>query len=508
MGFPTSTIGENLLSRCSANNSPTLASHREKFVIEKMGKSRKTSKQSQTKKWNPETAVYADLRSPEWVTMDCLPKGFWEDSINWRRYFDWLAIKLGIERPEDWYQVSRKDIVERRGEYLLRHFNSHVEILQILYPKFDFKPWLFPVTPIQFWNDPKNVKRYLRWFEKQVGIKRYSDWYKISYQDFVDHHGVGLVEQYNGSVFRMLTSVFPEKNWKPWLHHQTPHECWHKKANRIEYLKWLGKKLGFKKREDWYQATDKLVRDNCGASLITKYHLIDLLRELYPDFSWHPWKFDRVRHGYWEKKEHRIEYLKWLGNELGFRNPQDWYALKGGDFTLNFGVHLYNHYYQDLSEPVKELYPDRQWQIWNFHAISPGFWDDQKSCRKYIRWLTSELGYPNMSQWHLITHQEIVEVDAGTGFLAKFKTFCKALQFAYPKRNWLPWTFVNTQPKFWKDIKNRRSYYRWLGKKLKFRKREDWMQLDSETLRTHGGIKLVRNFQLQQVIQEAMETAS
>lgn len=32
-----------------------------------------------------------------------MPKYFWEDVSNQERYFQWLAQRLSIEKPEDWY---------------------------------------------------------------------------------------------------------------------------------------------------------------------------------------------------------------------------------------------------------------------------------------------------------------------------------------------------------------------------------------------------------------------
>ena len=46
--------------------------------------------------------------------------------------------------------------------------------------------------------------------------------------------------------------------------------------------------------EDWYQITWKIINDNYGGGLIKKYNgsPYSLLKTIYPDYDWLPWKFD------------------------------------------------------------------------------------------------------------------------------------------------------------------------------------------------------------------------
>ncbi len=50
----------------------------------------------------------------------------------------------------------------------------------------------------------------------------------------------------------MLTSLNGDKQWIPWRFTGT-NTNWNDKQTRIEYFKWLEKKLQIKDPEDWYQ---------------------------------------------------------------------------------------------------------------------------------------------------------------------------------------------------------------------------------------------------------------
>ena len=40
-------------------------------------------------------------------------KGYWNNPINQRNFFDKIAKDLKIEKPEDWYKVKTTDITSR-----------------------------------------------------------------------------------------------------------------------------------------------------------------------------------------------------------------------------------------------------------------------------------------------------------------------------------------------------------------------------------------------------------
>jgi hypothetical protein len=52
-------------------------------------------------------------------------KGYWKDLQNQRAFFDSLAVKLNIQKPEDWYNIQGSSLwKEKGGHFIKNHYNS------------------------------------------------------------------------------------------------------------------------------------------------------------------------------------------------------------------------------------------------------------------------------------------------------------------------------------------------------------------------------------------------
>src|SRR5205823_3557128 len=49
-----------------------------------------------------------------------VPKGFWDERTNRRRYLDWLGQQLGFQRREDWAQLRGAHLRAHQGWGLLK----------------------------------------------------------------------------------------------------------------------------------------------------------------------------------------------------------------------------------------------------------------------------------------------------------------------------------------------------------------------------------------------------
>jgi hypothetical protein len=72
-------------------------------------------------------------------------------------------------------------LIDLGGAALLQSIhNSPSLLLSAVYPDYDWLPWKFETTPRNFWESVKNKRKYLDWLGKQLGIKEFADWYKIT----------------------------------------------------------------------------------------------------------------------------------------------------------------------------------------------------------------------------------------------------------------------------------------------------------------------------------------
>jgi hypothetical protein len=52
------------------------------------------------------------------------PTGYWKDIANQKAFFDKLAEKWNINKPEDWSKVTTAMVKEAGASFLAKHYNG------------------------------------------------------------------------------------------------------------------------------------------------------------------------------------------------------------------------------------------------------------------------------------------------------------------------------------------------------------------------------------------------
>jgi hypothetical protein len=244
-------------------------------------------------------------------------------------------IYYGFRKVEDWYRISTDDFKRNHGGSVLALCWGSSAIIAVKegFPNHDWKEWLFRMTPLRFWKDPRNHRRYMRWLGQELGIRRPSDWYGVSHQDFVRHSGGGFLLCYDCTASLAIMSHLPNYDWKEWLFEPTPKGFWHKKSNRRRYMNWLGKRLDYKSLSDWYHVTNTDCAGNDGTQFLKLYRgsPIKALEDCFPSYKWNEWMFARVPFGFWDKAENRRRYIRWLATKVKIKTPKDWRKVGATD---------------------------------------------------------------------------------------------------------------------------------------------------------------------------------
>jgi len=289
-----------------------------------------------------------------------VPNGYWHRLENRRLYLRWLGHKLGFSKPEDWYRITTDDFKHNRGNGILgQHWGSSaIGAVKECFPDYDWKEWLFGMAPRQFWQDPRNHRRYMKWLGQQLGIRRPSDWYRVSNQDFRDNKGGAFLIHYDSTISLAIMRYLPNYDWKEWMFDKTPKGFWHEKKNRRRYMTWLGARLGLKSIADWYSVTNDDFQPNYGLQFLKLYKRspVATVRDYFPRGTWYEWMFARVPAGFWDNPANRKRYLRWLGKKLKFKGPKDWARVKRRDITANCGGGLLARYHSWI-DLVKECIP-------------------------------------------------------------------------------------------------------------------------------------------------------
>ncbi|MGA0164699.1 MAG: hypothetical protein ACO3LE_10730, partial [Bdellovibrionota bacterium] len=178
-----------------------------------------------------------------WEFKGGVPKGFWNNEANQKKYMTWLGKKLGLSKPEDWYKLTGELIEENEGGGLLQKFNgSPADMVRALVdeaPEDGWKPWKFGGGRI--W-DEANQKEYMRWLAEKLGYTEAEHWYAVKADVIEENEGGGLLKKFRGSPAEMVRALVkaPKGGWRPWLFTSAPKGFWDDEANQKEYMKWLG----------------------------------------------------------------------------------------------------------------------------------------------------------------------------------------------------------------------------------------------------------------------------
>ena len=73
----------------------------------------------------------------------------------------------------------------------------------------------------------------------------------------------------------------------------------------------------------------KDIIEHGGLGLLSTYKNSpsSLIRTVYSNNDWLPWKFSAVPKGYWTHKENQTKFMNWLHSHLDLKTMEDWYGV-------------------------------------------------------------------------------------------------------------------------------------------------------------------------------------
>jgi hypothetical protein len=171
--------------------------------------------------------------------------GFWNDVTHHTIYMVWLGKVLDYDTIEDWYKITRKQIVKYGGGGLLsgHYYNSTPKLINAIFPDYEWVPWKFQSVSKGFWKDIANHTRFVVWLGKELGHNTMDDWYKITAQQIIDNRGGGiLANYYHSSPSCLVMAAFPDYEWVP---HQfnirmVANDVSEDISNQTSFVVWVG----------------------------------------------------------------------------------------------------------------------------------------------------------------------------------------------------------------------------------------------------------------------------
>lgn len=355
----------------------------------------------------------------------------------------------------------------------------------------DDPPWVDQRLDDGYWDDREYRLEYLNWLGELLGFSSPEDWYQVRVKDFENNHGANLLYRYYGTILNAVSDLFPDYDWKMWLFAGgVPDRFYDDPTNQRAYMDWLGERLGFSKPEDWYRGiSKKILKDNYGGgAFLWKFNNspADAVMTVYPEYKLLPWKFKVAPMGFWLDDDNIRTYLEWLGKELDYSKPEDWYKISVRAMKANYGTSLQgNIWHGAVRNAAYFLFPDYDWKPWLFNQVPANWWKYAENRKEYLLWLGEKLGYSKPEDWYQAKEATFYG-NKGTGFLQEFDGYIDAISQSFPDFDWKPWLFHQVPEGYWDDPKNRRACIEWLQKKLNLKSREDWYQVSQSDILNSG----------------------
>jgi len=299
--------------------------------------------------------------------------------------------KLGIKNNEDWYSVTVKDIISNNGEGALQYHGGYIgKALSEIYPEYNWQPWRFSKVYHGFWNDLKQVRKYVEYLGELLGIKSMDEWYNISKSQIL------ALANANTTNSKLLIK---EKNLSQ-----------------------------DKEKETWSTIHDLLYQFTS---------LPKVLMQVFPEKAWDISKFQKVQQGYWLDLKNQRKCLDDIAKDLNINNWTDWYSVRREDIASRGGWSFISNYY--AGSPFRALmaiYSEHPWQPWRFTQTSKNVWEDFGNVTSFISYAEEKFEIRDIRDWLTLPYLQLYSIQGFNTVLRQYGGLIPILKKVYPTFDW------------------------------------------------------------------------
>lgn len=174
-----------------------------------------------------------------------------------------------------------------------------------------------------------------------------------------------------------------------------------------------------------------------------------------------------------------------IGKELEISQPSDWYKISHSSFIQANAQRSLK--VKSFAEGLIEIYPDHDWQIWQFQYCPDNLWNRDDDRRKYLQWLFEHLKMKDMEDWYHIRKSDLISSN-GIGMLKYYKgSISKMLKDNFKDHKWMIWRFSSVNAGFWREKENQLDYLQWFSDQRNMKRKEDWYNITTRDLLVNGG---------------------
>lgn len=162
--------------------------------------------------------------------------------------------------------------------------------------------------------------------------------------------------------------------------------------------------------------------------------------------------------------ENHRKYFDTIGKTKDFSitRYEQWYDRIGRDLHSHEGGGLLlRHYQGSLHNALETIYPEYQWNSWQFGCVGRKYWQDIENHRVYFDTVGKDhFSITHYEQWYDRIAEDI-HVYGGQGLLRNWYegSLRNALEFVYPEYQWRNWQFGRVGTRYWQNVVNQRYYF-------------------------------------------------
>mmetsp|Transcript_8593 Transcript_8593/g.9577 ORF Transcript_8593/g.9577 Transcript_8593/m.9577 type:complete len:691 (-) Transcript_8593:18-2090(-) len=263
----------------------------------------------------------------------------------------------------------------------------------------------------------------------------------------------------------------------------------------------ISKKLGICILDEWYNVTpqDILLTDDNGvvsndlrllivplANKNQSNSIAKLLPQVFPKHTWASWRFKSVPSAYWSDESNRRHLVSAIGEKIGVKCLEDWYAKRSGQFYENGGRTLLSQHHGSISALLSTTYPEFEWENWRFINMPLKFWDNKENQMQKIQSVASTLNIKTLDGWYKVESSNLARI--AEGLMQKYgKSISKMLQSLFPNYYWEAWKFMRPPNYYWSSVHNQSKLMQSLAEKLNVKILDDWYSVMSRDALNEGG---------------------
>lgn len=415
---------------------------------------------------------------------------------------DYVFKKNKFSTLDDWYNVTRTEIVSYGGNSIFKKGETVYDILCKNYPDHKWEKHKFKRHPKNYWNNDENQKQFLENLSLKFNIKQPKDWCNIKSKDIQINGGKIILSKFS-NLQNILKYHYPQYPWDEWftennsviqIDSKKSKEFWSSITNQRKFMDKLFIELNLKTLDDWTQVNRTQIIKYGGMGLFNEYNnLFEALKQIYPNHDWNIFQMKIIPNNFWnDKKNHRF-LLDNIAKKLNLTSVQEFSSISKKDILHHGGKSLFS-FYPNLFEALKENYKEIQWNIFDFKPIPKHYWADKTIQRQFLDEFARKHNIQSQQDWRNVNGRDI-HIGGGSSILKQYSSVFEMFSCLYPEYSWDIFLDRNSMSRnFWNDNENRKKFLLKVKEKYKIENEMDWKRISKINIIELGGAGLLQKF--------------